>query len=386
MTATIVHVVSPERDTATDPATGAPSAQPVPRRIREPRSMRQFGPSDAIELGASVAAGIATAWLVFFQLLPLTGVVGFVLQAYVATMAIYAVVQYQRHGSLAARDRIVTAIVGTVGAAVIAVLGFIILSVVVLGLEALRANFFTQDLADVGPYSTVNEGGALHSIVGSFEQVGIAVALSVPLAIGTAVFLNEVRGRFAPVVRTFVTAMSGLPSILAGLFVAALWLIELGNRFSGFAGALALSVMMMPSVTRTTEEVLRLVPGGLREASLALGAPRWRSTLRVVLPTARTGLLTAVLLGTARAVGEAAPLLNTTFGSTRLNVNPFSGPQDSLPFLIWQSYRSPSNTVVARGWTAALVLMTIVLVLFATARFLATRRPRTRRSRPAVTA
>ena len=354
----------------------------VPKSSTAPRTRRStqtFVAADAAELAACVCAGTSLAWVAFYRVLPLTGTTGFLIVAYLLSLAFYALVERNRHGRLVARDRMITVTIASLGAIIVGVLVFILSSVFVRGLGALRTNFFTQDLSSVGPFSGVDQGGALHSIVGSLEQVVLAVLMAVPIAIGTAVFLNEIRGRFAPTVRMFVTAMSGLPSILAGLFIAAFWLVQLGHKFSGFAGSLALAVMMMPAVTRTSEEVLRLVPGGLREASLALGASEWRSTLQVVLPTARTGLITAVLLGTARAVGEAAPLLNTTFGSTRMNLNPFNGPQDSLPFLIWESYRSPSNSVVNRGWTAALVLLVIVLALFVTARTIGSKGPGGRR-------
>jgi phosphate transport system permease protein len=182
------------------------------------------------------------------------------------------------------------------------------------------------------------------------------------------VFLNEIGGKGRRAVRMFVDAMSGVPSIVAGLFIYAVLVVGLGWGFSGFAGALALSILMLPTVTRTSEEVLRLVPDGLREAGLALGSQEWRVTWNVVLPTARSGLITAVILGVARAIGETAPLLFTAFGNTALNWNVFHGAQDSMSLFVYTLIRFPQAAEQQRAWTGAMILMFIVLVLFVIAR------------------
>jgi phosphate transport system permease protein len=212
--------------------------------------------------------------------------------------------------------------------------------------------------------------GILHAIVGTLEQVAIAAAIGVPIAIATAVFLNEVGGRnwFTRLVRTVVTAMSGTPSVVAGIFIYSILILTHVLSYSGFAASLALIVMLLPSVTRVVEEVLRVVPGGLREASLALGAPQWRTVWSVVLPTARSGVVTAVLLGVARIVGETAPLLFTAFGSQVLNANPFDHPQGALPLVIWSDVRQANNIDITIAFQAAFVLMAIVLILFVAAR------------------
>ena len=170
----------------------------------------------------------------------------------------------------------------------------------------------------------LNHVGISDAIIGTLEQVGIAALIGVPLAIATAVFLNEVGGRGVKLVRTVVTAMSGTPAVVAGIFIYSIFILTHVLGYSGFAASLALMVILLPSVTRVVEEVLRVVPGGLREASLALGAPQWRTVWSVVLPTARSGVVTAVLLGVARIVGETAPLLFTAFGSQVINSNPFT--------------------------------------------------------------
>jgi phosphate transport system permease protein len=168
--------------------------------------------------------------------------------------------------------------------------------------------------------------------------------------------------------------MSALPTIVAGLFIYVIYISITHHGFSGFAGSLALSIMLLPNVTRTTEEVLKVVHGSLREASMALGAPQWRTVWSVVLPTARTGIVTAVLLGIARVVGETAPLIVTIFGNTLMESNPFHA-QEALPLFIWQSYGQPHQADVERAFSAGLVLVGLVLVLFVLARLIASIKP-----------
>jgi len=182
------------------------------------------------------------------------------------------------------------------------------------------------------------------------------------------------KGVLARPTRVIVDAMSGLPSIVAGLLVFTVWVN--GRGYSGAAGAVALVVLMLPTVTRTSEEILRTIPDGLRESSLALGAPQWRVVLRVVLPTARAGLMTAAILGVARGVGETAPMLLTAFGADTTNLNPFKGPQEDLPLFVWKLIRLPNQTQINRGWTGLLILVLLVLVLFTTARFISGRAER----------
>ena len=210
--------------------------------------------------------------------------------------------------------------------------------------------------------------GVAHAIVGTLEEVGLAGVIGVPIALATAIYLNEVGGRLSRTVRTVVTAMSGLPAIVAGLFIYSVFIIEHWLSYSGFAAALALFVMLLPSVTRTTEEVLRVVPSGLREASAALGAPEWRTVWSVVLPTARSGVVTAVLLGIARIVGETAPLLFTAFGSQIMNANPFSKAQEALPILVYSNVRQANPVLIDLAYQAAFVLLALVLILFVAAR------------------
>jgi phosphate transport system permease protein len=167
--------------------------------------------------------------------------------------------------------------------------------------------------------------------------------------------------------------MSGIPSIVAGLFIYTMWIVRFHEGFSGLAAAMALSVLMLPTVARTAEEVIKLVPNGLRESSLALGAPEWKTTTRIILPAARSGLVTATVLGVSRIAGETAPLLMTAFGSDAVNTNPWHGPQSALPLFAFQRVRNAIPTQIARGWAGALVLIVLVLALFTLARAAAAR-------------
>lgn len=360
------------------PGAPAPGTGDVPRR---PRSHRA---SDVAELGGSALSAICLTWLLFYRLTALSGALGFTLVWYVLFTAAYYIVTKDGHGTLVARDRLAGVLMASAGLVAVAALAFIIGFVFFKGIRYLRPSFFTQTLQTVGPLDPPTAGGGAHAIVGTLQQVGLALVLAVPLAILTAVHLNEVGGRLSKVVRFFVEAMSGVPSIVAGLFVYAMWILQFGNQFSGIAASLALAVLMLPTVTRTAEEMLRLVPGGLREAALALGAPEWRVTRQVVLPTARAGLITAAILGTARAVGETAPVLLTAFGSAAMNLNPLTGPQEDLPLFVYRLVRSSQDSEVARAYTGALVLIALVLALFITARVLggravgSRRRPRLR--------
>jgi phosphate transport system permease protein len=350
-----------------------PAAPPVPRRSRDLRT------EDVGVLIGSALAAVAAVWLVFYQLTLLSGAFGFVVCTVALFLVLYWSVNLQLHGRLVASDRLLSVAVG-LGAMSLAIpLAFMMGFLVVKGWHLLSAHLFVEDLKGVPviPVAGVNKtGGLAHAIVGTLEQVGIAALFGVPAGVMTAVFLHEVGGRFTRTVRTVVTAMSGLPSIMAGLFIYTIWVIGISRHipfvqsYSGLAGAMALAILLVPSITRTTEEVLKVVPGGLREASMALGAPQWRTVWSVVLPTARTGILTAVVLGIARAVGETAPLLFTIFGNTVMNADPLHGPQESLPLFIWSNVKSSYPARINLAYTAALVLVIIVLFLFTLARVL----------------
>lgn len=235
------------------------------------------------------------------------------------------------------------------------------------GLRGLSGHFFTQSMKGVGPLDPT--GGALHAMIGTVEQVAIASLISVPLGLLVAVDLVEYRrGWFSQAVRFVVDVMTGLPSIVAGLFIFAFWVIGLHEGFSGLAAAMALAVLMLPVVVRSSEEMLKLVPGALREAAMALGVPKWRAILRVVIPAARNGIITGVMLAVARVTGETAPLLLTAFGTQVVHSNPFTGAQYALPLFVYQQAGSAFVVNVNRAWAGALTLILIVVLLNVLAR------------------
>ncbi len=343
----------------------------VEERIRP----QGFRTADAFDLLGGAFGSFCLAYLLYERLTPLSGGFGFFVTWYAFFLATTWFLARNRLGELEARDQLARVVVGTVAIGLLIPLTIIVGYTISRGYHALRPQFFTQDLSKVGPLSKSTEGGGSAAIVGSFEMVGIATLLAVPLGIATAIFLNEIGGRLARPLRMIVDAMSAIPSIVAGLFVYAAFILALHQQQTGFAAALALSVLMLPTVARTAEVVLRLVPGGLREASLALGGGEWATVRKVVLPTARTGLLTAVILGIARIVGETAPLILTSLGNTSFNANPFKGKQDALPLFIFRLVRFPQPAQIDRAWAGALALLGLVLVLFIVARLIGGRGP-----------
>ena len=323
----------------------------------------------------SALAGLTLGWLVCFRLLPWGNPVAYVLTAFVLFLLVVTVATASTSDGPVVADRLAAAVI-TGGAAVVGIaLVTTVVFTFVRGAEALtHPNMYLDDMAGVGPRDPLDVGGVLHAILGSLIQISIAVAVTVPLGIGTAVFMTEVGGRFARVVRTVVEAMTALPSIVAGLFVYTVLILGLGVPRSGLAAAAALSVMMLPIIARAADVVLRVVPGGLREAGLALGSSRWRTVWHVVLPTAKAGLSTAVILGVARGVGETSPVLLTSGAASFVVLNPVGGAMNSLPLFIFSAVRSGEPLYVQRGFAAASILLVLVLVLFVVARRIA--RPR----------
>jgi phosphate transport system permease protein len=287
-------------------------------------------------------------------------------------LVLYAVVTGMRHGRAQIVDRLMAAVVHAAAIIVGGTLALVVVSTVVQGIPALsHLNFFVTDLSHAGPLDPLTVGGVLHAVVGTLIEVAITVIITLPLGVLTAVFLNEVGGRLANFVRTVVEAMTALPDVVAGLFVYIVLLVALGLPASGFAAAIALAITMLPITARAAEVVLRVVPGGLREAGLALGSSQWRTVWHVVLPTARAGLATALILGVARGIGETAPVLLTSSYSTFLNADPVSGPMVSLPFFVYEMALQPEQVQVQRAFGGATVLLVLVVLLFVTARALA---------------
>jgi phosphate transport system permease protein len=254
------------------------------------------------------------------------------------------------------------------------VLGSILFSIAIRGLQAISVGFIFQNSLYISPSTPLGWGGIGHAILGTFYIVLIATIISVPLGVGTAVYITEVKGRFSAYVRFFVQAMSGVPSVIAGLFILTVLIFNGFLTQSVLAGALAYTILMLPTVARTTEEVLKLIPEDLRTGALALGSTRARVVLKVVLPAARTGLVTATILGIGRVVGETAPLLLTALSNDQTVLNPISNATSSLPVFIFEKVALPFPDAVARAWGAALVLLVIVGILFTIARVLSVRR------------
>ena len=322
----------------------------------------------------AVAAACALVAGGLFALTPLQGRADFLLVTYLLYLVGQTAISYVVEGRRHATNRLAITLVMTAVIAAVLPLVAVLVYTVSKGLQAISINFLTHSMKGVGPLD--RSGGAYHAIVGTLQQVLIASIISIPIGLLTAIYLVEYgRGRLVFLVRFFVDVMTGIPSIVAGLFIFAFWVLALGQGFSGFAAALALAILMLPVVVRSSEEMLKLVPNDLREASFALGVPRWRTILKVVLPTASTGITTGVMLAVARVTGETAPLLLTAFGFDAINTDPLHGPQSALPLFVFDQAGRPSDIAIARAWAGALTLIAFVMVLYVTARLL-TRRNR----------
>ena len=295
------------------------------------------------------------------------GVLGFTLY-----MVVTYLISRSIEGRRKATDRMVTGWVTAAFSLAVIPLVSLTWTVVEKGLNRLDADFFSQSMRNVVGAG----GGALHAIVGTLELTGIATVISVPLGIMTAIYLVEYgRGKLARAVTFFVDVMTGIPSIVAGLFAFSLFLIILGpaSAINGFAGAISLAVLMTPVVVRATEEMLKIVPNELREASYALGVPKWLTILKVVIPTALAGIATGVIIAIARIIGETAPLLLATGFTTSMNYNPFAEKMMTLPVFVYTSYAiqgTDFQSYIDRAWAGALTLMIIVMVLNLIARII----------------
>jgi phosphate transport system permease protein len=250
----------------------------------------------------------------------------------------------------------------------------ILWSIIIRGFEALSLAFLTQNNIYISPPTPLGYGGIAHALLGTVIIVAIAMVISVPVGVATAVYITEVKGKGANAVRFFIQAESGVPSVVAGLFILTVFILSGVITQSAFAGALAYFILMLPTVARTSEEVLKLIPDDLRTGALALGSTRARTVMKVVLPAARTGIITATILGIARVMGETAPLLLTALTNDKTVWNPFGEPIASLPTYIFFNVSLPFPSAVARAWGAALVLMALVSIVFTAARFFSARK------------
>ncbi|MGW3633388.1 phosphate ABC transporter permease PstA [Streptomyces sp. NPDC005122] len=372
------HPAGPPKASPPAPATHLPVRRPGGGVTRgDPRrNLSTLRATDVYALLGAGAASLAMTWLIFDRLLPFNGALGFVVIAYALFIGVYALLVSFDEDGPAVRDRVAAVIVQSLGLVMLTVLAFVVVYTLYEGREALpHLNFYTRSMADAGPLEPLGVGGISHAIVGTLWQISLALLICIPTGLVCAVFLNEVPGAFSRFVRTIVEAMTALPSIVAGLFIYATFILSLGFGQSGLAAALAISVMMLPIIIRAADVVIRLVPGTLREASYALGTSRWRTVWHVVLPTTRSGLTTAVILGTARGVGETSPVLLTAGFTQELNTDPLHDPMVSLPLAAFKLVESPEPTYIARGFGTAAVLLVLVLVLFVAARVVGGRGP-----------
>ena len=313
----------------------------------------------ALGLGISAAAGLDSSvqWALIAALLFVAGSYG---------------VSARVEGRRQARDRVATSLIWVAFLLAVIPLASLVYETVRRGVKVLDGYFLTHSMGVVA--DTETGGGIYHALLGTLEQVGIATAIAVPIGVLTAIYLVEYgRGRLAKAITFFVDVMTGIPSIVAGLFVLSLWIVVLGMGYSGFAGSMALAILMLPVVVRSTEEMLKLVPNELREASLALGVPKWRTILKVVLPTSVGGITTGVMLAVARITGETAPLLLLVWVTNFINANPFQDPQASLPVYIYLQYANSGGSGAAydRAWAGALVLIAFIMILNLAARGIA---------------
>lgn len=377
--------------TVTTPATRTIEERPAPTRPELRRQTSGVRIGDALAVIGAALSAIALTAVLSSQIAPIHGVLAFVVVAYFLFLAIYAVLVGLDEQGPVVRDRVIAVVVQSGAFLLVLTLASVLIFTVIKGWPALHHwNLFSTDMATTHPLDPLTDGGVLHAIVGTLIEITIALVIAIPLGITTALFLSEVPGPFSRFVRTIVEAMTALPSIVAGLFILATVIIELGIGKSGLAAGLAITVEMLPIMIRASDVVFRLVPGTLKEASLGLGASQFKTVMNVVLPTSRSGLTTAIILATARGIGETSPVLLTAGFTEAMNKNPLNGPMVSLPLLVFEFVKEPEPTMIQRGFGAAVILMLIVLVLFAAARIIGAqdvaKKARRRQRRIAITA
>jgi phosphate transport system permease protein len=317
--------------------------------------------SAVISLATQTSLAATTALEVNLLAVVIIAVLGYALALYL--------ISYFIEGKRKAKDRFVTVLVSSAFAVAIVPLISLAYTVVTKGAARFDLDFFTLSMRNV----VGQGGGALHAIVGTLEITGLATLISVPIGIMTAIYLVEYgRGKLAKMVTFFVDVMTGVPSIVAGLFAYALFVVFFGPGVRmGIGGAIALSVLMTPVVIRATEEMLKIVPNELREAAYALGVPKWLTILKVVLPTSLAGIATGIMISIARVIGETAPLLIIAGFTASMNYNPFDERMATLPVFVFTSYANQGvemQAYVDRAWTGALTLMLIVMILNLAAR------------------
>jgi phosphate transport system permease protein len=311
----------------------------------------------------TVIAGVIATAIVLVT--GLAGPLGFYF-AFVLAFIVVSFIDGMRHDKVKAIDKVMTTLVTAGFATAFIPWASILFTVFQRGASAIYFGYFTHDMSYTSADDELGMGGLSHALVGSLLILLMASIIAIPFGIVTALYITEVKGKLSGLVRVIVQSMSGVPSIVAGLFVYAV--VVSRYSFSGVAGAIALSILMLPTVARTSEEVLKLVPDDLRSSAYALGASQMATTFRIVLPTARSGLITASMLGLARVEGETAPLILTAYYSAVYSLKVTGQPLASLPMYIFQNFSTGTDTALTRAWGGAAVLLSFIFILFIIAR------------------
>jgi phosphate transport system permease protein len=325
-------------------------------------------------IAASIYLAAAIVTFAIVAITPMKGKLAYFTLFFITSIVIDFTASYVQRGVASAKDAVARGFVSVGMTFAVLPIFSILFEVIKRGYKGLSLGIFTNDMSSTSVNDPLGNGGLLHAITGTVLMVVIALIVAMPIGVLTAIYLTEIRGKFAAPIKFLVQAMSGVPSIVAGLFILSAYVYPITSSLSGFAGSLALMILMIPTIARTSEEVLLLIPQDLREAGVALGGTQWRTVALVVVPAAKSGLVTALILGIARVAGETAPLVLLTGGGESVNLNPFSGPMGSLPIYIWKCFGQGTEESIARAWSGILVLLVIVLALFTMARFLSERK------------
>jgi phosphate transport system permease protein len=341
-----------------------------------PKPQKPWGTSIAQRMataGILALAGVLAAGAIEFT--GLSGKLGFAAAYFFFASLLIFLQQLRLRDLAAAKDSLLSSFAFLAMTLTLIPIVSIVMTVVLKGYKGIHFGMFVNDMTMASVNDPVQSGGLLHALVGTIIMVGVALIFSFPIGLLTALYLTEIRGKLTRPIKFLVQAMSGVPSIVAGLFILSILVIPVTQELTGLMGSLALSILMIPTIARTAEEMLLLIPNELREAGVALGATQWRTVSGVVVPAAKSGLVTAVILGIARIIGETAPLLLVSGGADALNLNPTTGPMGSLPFYIWKAFLTGgTEEAYARAWGGMLILLILIVVLFGLARYLSGRK------------
>ena len=309
---------------------------------------------------AAVLAGAAV------EFTGLSGKLGFAASYFFFASLLIFVQQLRLRDLAAAKDSLLSSFAFLAMTLTLIPIVSIVSTVFLKGYKGIHFGMFTNDMTMASVNDPVTSGGLIHALIGTLIMVGGALIVSFPIGLLTALYLTEIKGNLARPIKFLVQAMSGVPSIVAGLFVFTV--LVTGRGFSAISGAVALSILMLPTVARTAEEVLKLIPEDLRTSAYALGATQTATTFRIVLPAARAGLVTASMLGVARVGGETAPLIMTSFYLANFSTDTSGHPLASLPMYIYQNFTNGTDLALSRAWGGAAVLLSLIFIIFTIAR------------------